>query len=82
MEWPSWWEWELDISPHCVKRMEDRGFTETDLRTMLADAVNLVEQAHGTFLVETQLADVRWEVIVVPEDDEQVITIVTAYPCE
>jgi hypothetical protein len=40
MEWPEWWEWELEISPHMEKRMRDRDFTEVDLREML-------ERAHG-----------------------------------
>jgi hypothetical protein len=27
---PEWWEWELELTPHVEKRMEDRGFTEDD----------------------------------------------------
>ena len=38
MEWPDWWEWELELSPHLEKRMVDRDFTELDLRTMLENA--------------------------------------------
>jgi hypothetical protein len=38
MPWPEWWEWELEITPHLEKRMEDRDCTEIDLRTMLARA--------------------------------------------
>jgi hypothetical protein len=26
VKWPAWWEWELELSPHVGKRMEDRGF--------------------------------------------------------
>ena len=33
--WPEWWDWELELSPHLLKRMLDRGFTESDLRRML-----------------------------------------------
>ncbi len=33
--WPEWWDWELELSPHLLKRMEDRQFNEVDLRTML-----------------------------------------------
>jgi hypothetical protein len=41
-QWPDWWEWELDLSlPHLRKRMIDRGFSETDLLTMLEDAHRL-----------------------------------------
>jgi hypothetical protein len=31
-EWPSWWEWELDISDHAYENMRVRGFTEVDPR--------------------------------------------------
>ena len=36
--WPSWWDFELELSSHLLKRMKDRGFTETDLREMLEAA--------------------------------------------
>lgn len=36
MNWPAWWAWELEITPHVEKRMEPRGFTEIELREMLA----------------------------------------------
>lgn len=35
MAWPHWWDWEIELTPHLEKRMEDRGFTELDLRGML-----------------------------------------------
>jgi hypothetical protein len=38
MERPTWWEWELELTPHLQKRMEDRDFTEVDLRVMLGGA--------------------------------------------
>lgn len=31
MEWPDWWAWDLEFTPHLEKRMEDRDFTEIDL---------------------------------------------------
>jgi hypothetical protein len=37
-EWPGWWDWELELSPHLLKRMTDRRFTEIDLRRMLERA--------------------------------------------
>ncbi len=37
---PEWWDWELELSPHLLKRMEDRQFNEVDLRTMLARATS------------------------------------------
>jgi hypothetical protein len=39
--WPVWWEWELELTPHLERRMEDRAFTELDLRAMLERAAGL-----------------------------------------
>ena len=80
MEWPNWWKWELEISSHCVNRMDERVFHEADLRAMLEDATGLVEQVHGTFLIETQLGGCPWEVIVIPDLEKKVLVVVTAYP--
>ena len=33
--WPEWWDWELELSPHLLKRMDYRRFTEIELRRML-----------------------------------------------
>jgi hypothetical protein len=35
MRCPVWWDWELELTPHGLKRMLDREFTEVDLRKML-----------------------------------------------
>jgi hypothetical protein len=48
--WPAWWEWELELSPHLLKRMIDRDFTELDLRKML-------EKARG---YRPDIIDGRW----------------------
>ena len=81
MQWPDWWEWEIEVSSHCLKRMSERGFNEIDLRAMLDDAEQIHEQTHGTFLVATKLNLRPWEVIVTPDDDLRLIVVVTAYPC-
>jgi hypothetical protein len=36
--WPEWWDWELEFSPHLIKRMIDRSFSELDLRMMLENS--------------------------------------------
>jgi len=36
--WPSWWDWELEFTPHIIKRTVDRRFSEIDLRAMLENA--------------------------------------------
>jgi hypothetical protein len=35
VRWPAWMDWELELSMQVRKRMEDRGFTEIDLREMM-----------------------------------------------
>lgn len=38
---PDWWSWDIELSPHVLKRMVDRSFTEADLRLMLEGATAL-----------------------------------------
>ncbi|HUP01553.1 MAG TPA: hypothetical protein VM737_08550 [Gemmatimonadota bacterium] len=38
MDRPDWWEWELELTPHLERRMEDRDFSEIDLRKMFEEA--------------------------------------------
>jgi hypothetical protein len=59
--------------------MQERGFHEADLRAMLEDASGLIQQDHGTFLVQTTHEGAGWEVIVSPDDEKQVLVVVTAY---
>ena len=83
MEWPEWWSWELELTPHLLKRMDDRGFTEVDLRTMLEIAKSFFEDiVGGRFVIETRHRGHDWEVIVEPESRERLLVVVTAYPAE
>jgi hypothetical protein len=59
--------------------MQERGFHEGDLRAMLEDATDVIYQDHGTWLVVTSHLGTPWEVIVAPEDDKELIVVVTAY---
>ena len=76
---PDWWQWELEISSHCLKRMKERGFSESDLRAMIEDTIDIQEQDHGSFVVKTRHDGGRWEVIVSPDETKEVIIVVTAY---
>ena len=78
-QFPDWWDWELEIGSHCLKRMSDRGFTEADLRAMIEDAESVELQDHGTYIVVTKLEKERWEVVVTPDEKKQVVIVVTAY---
>ena len=83
MNWPSWWEWELGFTAHVEVRMEERGFSEIELRTMLDDASKLVP-AHrpGRWIIHTRYVRHPWLVVVEPDPDDKILMIVTAYPEE
>jgi hypothetical protein len=82
-EWPDWRSWELELSPHLLKRMADRQFTETDLRRMLADARGWRPNCEpGRWVAETSHDRRPWEVIVEPIPEDSVLLVVTAYPAD
>lgn len=79
-ERPEWWDWELELSPHLLKRMDDRRFTELDLRRMLERASGYREEVvEGRLVIETTHRRKPWEVIVEPDAERQLLVIVTAY---
>lgn len=81
IEWPEWWGWELELTPHLEKRMEDRSFTEVDLRTMLDRASGFrLDVAEGRWVVETRHGGTQWEVVVEPDLMMNLLVVVTAYP--
>jgi hypothetical protein len=81
LNWPDWWDWELDLTPHLLKRMEDRDFNELDLRRMLQHArafrSDIVE---GRWVIETRHHGRPWEIIVEPDLGELLLVVITAYP--
>jgi Domain of unknown function (DUF4258) len=80
-EWPSWWEWDLGLSAHLLKRMVDRDFTEVDLRRMLEYGMRLREDVvDGRWVVETWHAKVPWRVIIEPDEESRLLIVITAYP--
>lgn len=83
MNWPSWWEWELGFTAHVEARMEERGFSEIELRTMLDSASKLIPARRpGRWLIHTRRARHPWVVVVEPDLDGKILMIVTAYPEE
>ncbi len=71
----------MELSPHLLKRMDDRGFTEIDLRQMLERALGYREDvAEGRWVIETRHRRKAWEVIVEPDRERQLLVVVTAYP--
>jgi hypothetical protein len=82
-EWPAWWDWEIELTPHVEKRMVDRGFTELELRAMLERANRFRQEPFcDRFIIETRHRGERWEVIVEPDPREPSLVVVTAYCVE
>jgi len=82
-EWPDWWQWELELRPHLLKRMLDRGFNEIDLRQMLDNATGYRPSATAGRYVVTARYDSRdWEIVVEPDELTQQLLVITAYALE
>jgi hypothetical protein len=81
LSWPEWWNWEIEFTPHLLKRMEDRSFNEIDLRKMLRHSKSYKKDiVEGRWVIETWHKRHSWEIIVEPDDVEKLLVIVTAYP--
>lgn len=79
-DWPEWWDWELELSPHLLKRMQDRSFNEVDLRSMLERALNYRrDPVEGRWVIESRHRRRRWEVIVEPDAELRLLVVVTAF---
>ena len=82
-EWPTWWNWDFEVSPHALKRMAERDFTELDLRRMLDIAQTVASDiVPGPWRVLTRLRRRLWEIIVEPDADAQHLVVITAYPLD
>lgn len=77
---PEWWEWPLAFTAHVESRMEERGFSELELRTMIAEATRVVSARHpGRFVVTTRHVGEPWSVVLEPERDDRLLFVVTAF---
>lgn len=81
--WPRWWDWNLEITPHVMKRMVDRQFSEIDLRRMMQAASGYRSDfVEGRFIIETTHRRCRWHVVVEPDEEVSLLVVVTAYRVE
>jgi hypothetical protein len=75
-----WWTWELELSAHLLKRMEDRAFNEVDLRRMLELASgHRPDILEGRSVIDVRHAGQPWEVILEPDEARQLLVVITAY---
>lgn len=77
---PDWWDYDLELSPHLLDRMIDRGFSEVDLRIMIENC-DTIEAASRSdrWILGTMHSGDRWVVIVEPDTHDQVTVVITAY---
>lgn len=61
--------------------MEDRRFTELDLRNMMEYATGYRRDiVEGRWVIETRHRKQHWEVIVEPDSAVGLLVVITAYP--
>lgn len=78
--WPEWWQWELELSPHVLKRMVDCRFTAVDPRRML----EVAQRYRKDVVVNRRVVVIRhrrrqWEILVEPDWGAGLLVVVTAY---
>jgi hypothetical protein len=79
MELPEWWNWELAYTEHVESRMDERGVSDVDLRTMLQSPISVQPGRPGRWQVEARHAEQRWTVVLEPDFDDRVVFVVTVY---
>jgi hypothetical protein len=81
MEFPEWWEWELDFSDHALDQMQLRGISEIEVRGMLGRVLTIDEDNEpDRWRISCRFKRRSWIVIVEPSHDEQKTVVVTAFP--
>ena len=61
--------------------MQDRNFTELELRAMLEAATGYHKDvAPGRWVIETKRGRKAWEAIVEPDEALKILVVITAYP--
>lgn len=80
---PDWWDWDLAFTPHVESRMEERLFSELELRTMLTKAMDLSPARRpGRYTARTRHRGKTWVVVLEPDPDDRLLYVVTAYVSE
>jgi hypothetical protein len=63
--------------------MEDRQFTEVDLRRMMEHARAVrPDILEGRYVVDARHGGGAWEVIVEPDEPRTLLVVITAYPVD
>lgn len=77
---PEWWVWEFELSPHVLRRMEERGFTEVDLRRMLNGVRSVRPDASaGRHRAHAHYLNRAWTIVLEPDPEARVVVVITAF---
>ena len=80
LTFPEWWDWELSFTAHAELRMEQRGVTEVDVRSMLERATAFEPSVvKGRFMIHTVHKQHPWTVVVEPDVEAKLLVVVTPY---
>jgi hypothetical protein len=80
MQWPDWWHWDLAFTKHLELRMDEREFSELELRRMLDVATGVrPSRVEARYVATTRHRGKPWEVVLEPDPDERLLYVVTAY---
>ena len=73
---PARWNWDVELTPHVLKRMVDREFTEVDLRQMLEAASSVrADVQEARWAITSRHRGHPWEIIVEPDELERVLGV-------
>lgn len=77
---PEWWGWEFEISPHLLRRMEERDFTETDLRRMLHGVRTVRPDAStGRYRARGYHRNHEWMIVLEPDHETGIVVVIAAF---
>ena len=80
-QWPLWWEWELELVSYLHTRMEEREFTEIELRRMMEHATGYHPDPsyEGRWLIRTRHQRQRCVIAVEPLLEKERLAVITIY---
>jgi len=81
MALPEWWDWEIELTPHSERRLEERGLTEIDLRTMLNKPPRSIEgdPEPGRHRVFTSHRRKPWIIVVEPDPGPKILLVISVF---
>jgi hypothetical protein len=81
MALPEWWTWDIELTAHSEERLQERGLTEIEIRTILDKPPRSVEPdpEPGRYRVLTAHRRQLWMVIVEPDVEVRAVVIISVF---